>query len=214
MSKEFFHKMIDNKVRDLYSGEPDFMLLSYYKDLVKDSSYFDFLIESHNGGFFYRQSMHIYSYSHNRDYNDIEQVNAALKRIYGELFTGLESFGQDLFGNQFCFDTANGNRIIFFNSETGKREEMAPDFMSWLDVIYQNFGYYIGMPLITEWWQRNSFEFNERLCPKVPFVSSGDFSVRNLKASPFPDFLEDYEKIARQVHHLPEGTTVKIAYKK
>jgi hypothetical protein len=210
MGKEFFQKLIDNKITDFYSGEPDFMLLSRYKHLVKDALYFDFLTDSHNGGFFYKQSLHIYSYSHNRDFNDIEQVNNALKAIYGDLVNGLESFGQDLFGNQFCFDTVNNNRIVFFNTETGRREDMAADFGGWIEKIYQHFGYYIGLTLMNEWRLRNSLGFNQRLCPKLPFISSGDFSAANLCAGNFPEYLENYASIARQVHHLPEGTTVKV----
>jgi hypothetical protein len=214
MNKEFFDKLLDNKVTDLYSGEPDFMLLSRYKHLVKDTAYFDFLIESHNGGFFYKQSLHIYSYSHNRDYNDIDQVNQVLKEEYGEIVQGLESFGEDLFGNQFCFDTSAGNRIVFFNTESGKKEEMANDFMGWLEAVYRHFGYYVGLPLMNEWRRNNSLVFNQRLCPKIPFISSGDFTAGNLQACNFPDYLRSYAAIAKQVHHLPEGTTVKVAFKK
>ena len=214
MSKEYFDKLIENKVTDLYSGEPDFLLLSRYKHLVKDSAYFDFLIESHNGGLFYKQSLHIYSYSHNRPFNDIEQVNQELKTAYGDMVNGLLAFGQDLFGNQFCFDTAEANHIVFLNTETGRREPMANDFMGWLEKVYQHFGYYIGLTLMTEWRRNNQLAFNQRLCPKVPFISSGDFSARNLQACTFPDYLTSYAAIAQQVHHLPEGTTVKVSFLK
>lgn len=212
MSKEFLNKLIENKVTDFYSGEPDFLLLSKYKHLVKDSAYFDFLLESHNGGFFYKQSLHIYSYSHNREFNDIEQVNLAMKKEYGEIAKGLVSFGQDLFGNQFCFDTTEGNRIVFFNTESGKKEDMAADFPGWIEMIYKHFGYYIGLKLISEWRMRNDLSFSQRLVPKIPFISSGDFSIANLQTGNFPDYLAAYAGIAKQVHHLPEGTTVKVAF--
>jgi hypothetical protein len=214
VSRELFQQLIGNKVTDFYSGEPDFMLLSRYKNLVKDSLYFDFLTESHNAGFFYKQSLHIYSYSHNRDFNDIDHVNNSLKTIYGEIAKGLVAFGQDLFGNQFCFDTAANNKIVFFNTETGRKEEMANDFAGWLDQLYKHFGYYIGLTLMNEWRFRNSLAFNQRLCPKLPFISSGDFSAANLYAGNYPQFLETYASIAQQVHHLPEGTTVKVAFQK
>lgn len=205
--------LIDNKVTDFYSGEPDFMLLSKYKQLVKDHTYFDFVIESQNGGFFYKQSLHIYSYSHNRDFNDIELVNGLLKQEYGEMIAGLEAFGQDLFGNQFCFDIPS-KKIVFFNTETGKRETIASDFTDWLSVLYRHFDYYIGLTLLKEWHSNNRLAFNQRLCPVIPFVAGGEFKINNLFAGIFPDFIETYISIARQVYHFPEGTTVKIEIKK
>ncbi len=214
MNKELFNKLIESKTTDFYSGEPDFLLLSKYKHKLKDTAYFDFLIESHNGGFFYKQSLHIYSYSHNREFNDIEYVNQILKQQYSDMVNGLEAFAQDLFGNQFCFDMANGNRIVFFNAETGRKEAIAENFMGWLDALYQHFGYYIGLKLINDWRARNNFAFNERLCPKIPFVSSGDFSITNLQTGTFPSYFDTYAFIAKQVHHLPEGTTVKISARK
>jgi hypothetical protein len=214
MNKVLFNKLLDNKVREFYSGEPDFMLLSKYKHQVRDTAYFDFLIESHNGGLFYRQSLHVYSYSQNREFNNIEFVNRVLKNEYGNMFEGLFAFAQDLFGNQFCYDSTAENRIVFFNTETGRREDMAADFMEWLDVLYRHFGYYIGLTLITAWHNRHALSFQQRLCPKQPFISSNDFSTGNLQAMDFPLYIKSYVSIAKQVHHLPEGTTVKIVFGK
>ena len=209
MSSANFRMLIDNKVTDFYSGEPDFMLLSIYKKLVKDHTYFDFVIESHNCGFFYTQSLHLYSYSHNREYNDIEYINILLKQEYGEMIAGLESFGQDLFGNQFCFDISL-HKIVFFNTETGKREVIASDFENWLAVLFKHFNYYIGPALLKDWQISNQLGFNQRLCPKIPFVGGGEFSINNLLAGTFPDYIKAYLNIAKQVYHLPEGTRVKI----
>lgn len=212
MSRELFNKLIENKTTGFYSGEPDFLLLSTYKNLVKDKEYFDFLIDSHNGGFFYKQSLHVYSYSHNREFNDISFVNNLLKEQYGDMMHGLSAFAQDLYGNQFCFDTPADNSIVFFTTETGRKEKIADNFSGWLNTLYQHFGYYIGLPVINEWSAKNSLSFNQRLFPKVPFISSGDFSAANLKAVGFPEYLDAYSFIAKQVHHFPEGTTVKISF--
>jgi hypothetical protein len=213
MSNDHSRTLRDNKVTDFYSGEPDFMLLSKYKQLIRDHAYFDFVIETQNGGFFYKQSLHIYSYSHNRDFNDIEFINNLLKQEYGEMFAGLEAFGQDLFGNQFCFDVIS-KKVYFFNTETGKREMIATDFTDWLNTLYKHFGYYVGLTLIKDWHFLNQLAFNQRLCPKIPFVAGGEFKVKNLYAGNFPDYLMAYVEIARQVFHFPEGTTVKIEVKK
>jgi len=209
MSSTNFRALIENKVTDFYSGEPDFLLLSKYKKLVKDHAYFDFVIESNNCGFFYKQSLHLYSYSHNREFNDIEYINILLKQEYGEMIVGLESFGQDLFGNQFCFEPAS-NKIIFFNSETGKREMIATDFENWLDILYKHFDYYIGPTLLKKWYTDNELAFNQRLCPRTPFVGGGEFTINNLYAGNFPDYIKAYFSIAKQVYHLPEGASIKI----
>lgn len=213
MSNELSRTLLDNKVTDFYSGEPDFMLLSRYKELIGDTEYFQFIIESKNGGFFYKQSLHIYSYSHNREFNDIDYINNMLKLEYGEMFNGLEAFGQDLFGNQFCFDIATG-KIVFFTTETGKREMIATSFSDWVTVLYRHFGYYFGLTLLNEWNKHNRLGFNQRLCPNKPFVAGGEFKVKNLGAVNFPDFLHAYVLIAKQVHHFPEGTTVRIEVRK
>ncbi len=213
MSSADFKMLTENKVTDFYSGEPDFMLLSRYKQLVKDHTYFDFVIESHNCGFFYQRSLHLYSYSHNREFNDIDYVNTLLKQEYGEMFVGLASFGQDLFGNQFCFDTTE-NKIVFFTTETGKKEVIASDFENWLTVLYKHFSYYIGPTLLKEWYAGNQLGFNQRLCPKTPFVAGGEFAAGNLYAGTFPDYIKAYLAIATQVYHLPEGTRVKIEIQK
>ncbi len=210
MSSDHFKLLISNKVTDFYSGEPDFMLLSKYKKRLHDSIYFDFVIESNNCGFFYQRSLHLYSYSHNREFNDIEFFNSLLKETYGEMFTGLESFGQDLFGNQFCFDIIN-HTIVFFNTETGKREVIATNFENWLEVLYKHFDYYIGSALLKEWYTKNELAFQQRLCPKLPFVGGGEFKINNLKNGTFPDYIKEYYSIAKQVFHLPEGASVKIA---
>lgn len=204
-----FCDFIENKVTNFNSGEVDFLLLSKYKKLVKDDGYFDFVIESENCGFFYGQSLQIYGLSSDHQFNDIDGINSLLQREYGEIIDGLISFGQDLFGNQFCFDIAQ-NCIIFFDSETGEREVIASGFASWINVIYDRLEHFTGITVLESWLSNNKFEFNQRLCPKIPFIMGGEFKIDNLYAGNFPDSIKAYANIAKQVYNLPNGAQVKL----
>jgi hypothetical protein len=209
MGTNDFSYFIENKVGSFNSEEVDFILLSKYKQLVKDKTYFDFVIESKNCGFFYGQSLHIYGYAHINKFHDIEYINSLLQDEYGDIFKSLISFGQDLFGNQFCFDIVK-NDIVFFNSETGEREVIASGYANWVNVVYERLEYFTGINALKAWLLNNQFDFNQRLCPKVPFIMGGEFKVGNLYAGRFPDFIKAYANIARQVYNLPEGTEVKL----
>jgi hypothetical protein len=201
--------LIKHKVAGFESGEVDFLELSKYKGLIADKEYFSFVIDSKNGGFFYGQSLHIYGYSQIHAYHDMESINLLLQKEYGDITNGLVSFAQDLFGNQFCFDTA-GNNIVFLDVETGGKDVIARDFSSWVDALQERLHYFTGINVLEEWVLNDQLKFDQRLCPKVPFVMGGEFKVNNLYASSFPNSIRAYANIARQVYNLPEGTPVKL----
>ena len=100
------NSLINTKIIEFESGELDYLLLEKYKQVLKDKIYFDFIIDSRNGGFFFEKSLQIYSYSDKNIFNNIDYVNSILKNEYKEILNDLISFAQDLFGNQFCFDIA------------------------------------------------------------------------------------------------------------
>ncbi len=204
-----FSNFIENKVTNFNSGEVDFLLLSKYKQLVKDNSYFDFVSESKNCGFFYGQSLQVYEYSSAHKFNDIDGINLLLQSEYGNIINGLISFGQDLFGNQFCFDKAQ-NCIIFFDSETGEKEVIASDYANWIDVVYDRLEYFTGINVLETWLSNNKFSFNQRLCPKIPFIMGGEFKIDNLYAGNFPDSIKAYANIAKQVYNLPNGAQIQL----
>lgn len=210
MNKNNFKPIIDNKLSQFDSGETDFILLSKYKELVEDVTYFDFIIESDNGGYFYEQALHIYSYCRDYSFHNIEEVNSLLQYEYGDIIDGLISFGQDLFGNQFCFNTIEKN-VTFFNVETGDRNVVASNFEDWINVINNELDYFTGINVLKTWYlDNNQLALNERLCPKIPFIIGGEFKVENLYAGEFPAFIKAYANIARQIHNLPDGTKIEI----
>ena len=209
MSKRNIKNLIENKAANFESGEINFIELSKFKNVIKDKDYFEFIIDSGNGGYFYGQSLQVYGYSQHHAYHDIESVNALLQKEYGNIADGLIAFAQDLFGNQFCFDTVNDS-IIFFDVEIGKRDVTETSFSKWTDILDDKLQYFTGIKVFEEWILNNHLEFNQRLCPKVPFVMGGEFKVANLYASTFPDSIKAYANIARQVYNLPDGTPVKL----
>ena len=209
MSSNDFGYLIENKITDFDTGEVDYLALSRYKDLIKDKSYFDFVIESKNCGFFYGKSLQMYAFSSLYTFNDIENINSLLKGEYGIVMNGLVSFAQDLFGNQFCFNK-NDASIIFFNAETGERESVASSYIDWINVLDDELEYFTGVNVLRTWLSDNLFKFDQRLCPKIPFIMGGEFKVNNLYAGTFPEYIKANSNIAKQVYNLPDGTKVKL----
>ena len=131
MKHQIYNHFLNSKLPGFEPGEYDFILLSKFKFEIGDASYFEFIIDSTNGGFFFDKAIQIYGYSSQFDFNDITYINTLLRNEYGSIFNGLTAFGQELFGNQFCFDETTNN-IIFFQAETGEREIIAKNFLEWI----------------------------------------------------------------------------------
>jgi hypothetical protein len=211
MNSEKYVKIIENRVKGFKSPTLDLSLLSNYKQLIKDDKYVDFISEC-NGGFFFNGALHIYGYSNQYDFHDVNYINQILQEEYGAIVKGLLSFGQDIFGNQFAFDLL-GKEVVFLNIETGEKEILSKEFASWLDVLLNQMDYFTGYKLASAWHADNQLGFNQRLCPKMPFILGGNYTLGNLYAGTFPDFIKAAANIARQVYNLPEGTNFKITIK-
>ena len=203
------HFLIAGKVVEFNPGEADFKVLSAYRKVINDDRYFHFIIESENAGFFFERSLQLYSYSSDFEFNDIEKLNFLMHEQYGQVAMGLTSFGQDVFGNQFCFDSDLAS-IILFNSETGERELLAQNFNEWVDLIFKDLEYYTGINVLHSWTINDELNYDCRLYPKITFVIGGKFSVNNLYSFKYPQFLRAYANIATQIFYLPEGTPVKL----
>ncbi len=184
-------------------------LFSFYKSIIKDEKYFNLIAAIGNGGFFFDSSLQLYSYTKDYIFNNIDYVNQFLKEEYNNIAAGLIFFGQDVFGNQFCFNEQDG-KITFFNIETGDREIIAYDIDDWIGLLFDETDYFTGYKLLRVWKIENGFSFNQRLCPKLPFILGGGYTVSNMYASTFPDYIKTAANIAKQVYNLPDGTNFKI----
>ncbi|TSJ44341.1 SMI1/KNR4 family protein [Mucilaginibacter corticis] len=177
---------------------------------IKDSGYLKFITVS-NGGFFFDNSLQIYSVNNIPDFRSIYAINEVIKRAYSSIIKDDFFFAQEIFGNQFGF-TSNG--IVFLNIETGERNIIASDFDDWINVLKSDLNFLTGKNIIQSWNNANeSIDYNERLCPKKPFVIGGDYKVENLYPSVFPKYLLLNANIASQIFNLPDGTAVKLNIK-
>lgn len=209
MIKNEIFAFLNNKSETMLDNSVDQTLLIRYKEILKDDQYFDFIKSIGNGGFFFNQSLHIYSFISTSDFFNIQLVNDVLSKEFGYLFEGLFSFGQEVFGNQFAFDKSDGS-IVLFNVETGDRERLSDDFEGWLKYLIENLDYLTGNGFVKSWCEVNSFHYNQRLVPKVPFVIGGEYEMKNFYASAFPKFLLYYADLAKQIHNLKDGEKVRL----
>jgi len=154
--------------------------------------------------------MEVFSLIHHciHQFHNIEFVNSLLKEEYGHIADGLMFFGEDIFGNQFCFNEEG--EIAFFNAETGEREVVAYDVTDWIDLLFEEVDYFTGYELLVQWKAKNKLDFNQRLSPKILFILGGEYAVSNLYSSSFPSYIKTTANIARQVYDLPDGTPFKL----
>jgi hypothetical protein len=157
--------------------------------------------------------LHIYGHSKRDDFHQFGQINILLKEEYGNLFKGLLSFGQDIFGNQFSFDLDNG-KIVFFDIETADKKIIANNFSGWTEAIINDLDYYTGHKIAKAWINSDKLTYGQRLSAKIPFILGGNYALDNLFASDYPKFIKSAASIAMQVHNLPDGTPFKINIKR
>lgn len=204
-----FSKILETKSIDFNSSEVDYETAAGLKKLITDSDYYDFIIKSVNGGFFFNRSLHIFGFCNFPDFHSVRSINKLLSSEYNLISQNLLSFAQDIFGNQFSFDLTSCE-VNFFNIETGERKIIASNFAGWVEAILQDTEYLTGIRISEAWQSNNKLEFNQRLCPKIPFILGGKYSLDNLYATDFPNFFKTNAAIAIQVFNLPDGTEFKI----
>ncbi len=170
--------------------------------VIKDSDYINF-IENTNGGYFYGFSLHLYGLSLEKC-NDLLQVNAILAEKCSVWQNSFFSIGQDIFGNQFVFF---GKDILFLNLETGESEMIASSFLEWIEIISENVAYFSGCAFS----KLLSNKQGVRLCPKLPFVLGGKYEEENLYSMSFPEYLQYYSDIEKQIRDLPDNTEFEIS---
>lgn len=59
-------------------------------------------------------------------------------------------------------------------------------------MLYDDFDYFIGSNVLEEWNSANRLTYEARIYPKIPFIIGEKFSVDNLFASEFPQYIIDY----------------------
>jgi len=205
--KDSMETLLKSKVKWAGNSEIDNKLRDKYRKVIKDEDYFDFISEAGNGGFFLDSSLQFYSFITEENYQNIDLVNDIFLKAYGKYSMGIRTIGQDVFGNQFVYDVYT-QKFLLFNIETAYKEELAKNFKGFVETLVTDIEYYSGRSFILNW--NNEIQFNQRLCPKKPFVIGGEYNNDNFYASTFPKYLEFFADIARQIHELPDGTPIKL----
>jgi hypothetical protein len=178
---------------------------------IEDINYEKFIVECCNGGFFFGKALLIYPNILENQYPSASLLNSKLYQEFGELFCNYWSFGQDIFGNQFCFKNTT-REIILFNIEDASEVIMARDFKEWLIIVEDDFDYLTGYSYYKEWIKKQGLNEIQRLVPYKPFIVGGDYNVSNFVASDYPRYLEYNAQLAKHLHDIPDGTAVRIRY--
>ena len=103
--------------------------------VFKNKEYSNF-IQNYNGGIFFSGGLILYGIGL-VDHLNFEFINGKLNELYGDIFRDLESIGQDLFGNQFCFRKSTGE-FVLFDIETSNLESLSSDFLTFLKELFSD----------------------------------------------------------------------------
>lgn len=112
-------------------------------------------------------------------------------------------FAQDAFGCQFvsCQD-----EFFSFDPESGEKTFVADGVEGWCREVMREFQIWTGHPLASEWQRRHGpMPVNHRLCPIIPFIFGGAFSVENLHCLEMREMMEIRAEIFRQSRGLQDG---------
>jgi hypothetical protein len=207
-------KMFDSQNNIFSAEDVDVEVFERFSVLRKYGDYYSMFESGYNGGFYYGKALQLYGFSKREPFNNLENINQLLLSEFNDIILkGEIAFAQEIFGNQFMFDTLN-DKIIFFNIETGEKEIVADSFLDWVDIVLSDIDYYTGRNVEKSWVNINTEEllFSQRLCSKLPFILGGDYVVDNLHPVSYPDYIRINSNIAKQVYNLPNGTefTLKI----
>ncbi|HMS68728.1 MAG TPA: hypothetical protein PKD18_11340 [Saprospiraceae bacterium] len=164
-------------------------------------------------GYYFANSLHFYGVGAENNYDNIIDQNNLVNSIYQPIL-GYEitTFGEDIFGNQFCFSE---EKFSWLNIETSELENIADSFEGFLNAIEQNVDYYTGFPITEEMSEdhKSMLGLGYRLCPIKPFVIGGEYSLNNLSLEKFDHNLRYNGQIAAQIVNLEDGQRIRIVHK-
>jgi len=117
-------------------------------------------------------------------------------------------FAEDIFGNQFC---VSAGTICSFDPETGEVGELASSLEEWAKIILSDYDVLTGYNLAHEWQSKyGRLSGRNRLVPKIPFVTGGEFSLPNLVALEAVRGMRARGNFAQQIRSLPDGAKVRF----
>lgn len=168
------------------------------------------LLAKKNGFYAFESALHVLPVGRNGDLMDLESWNSddLWRREYGGLAEGCVFFAEDVFGGQFCI---HEDRICSFDPETAELTELAQSIASWAELMLMDYRVLTGFPLAHRWQEINSpLPMGQRLSPRRPFVSGGEFTPENLFAIDAVAGMRAYGNLARQIRDLPDGAQIRF----
>lgn len=131
------------------------------------------------------------------------------KDTYGDLAQGLFCFGQDLFGVQFAVE--EHSRVVTFDPETGDREIIGAGLDDWARWLLSDLDHHAVRSFATGWQDRHGpLDYDQRLIPRQFFVLGGTYDDDNLVAADAATAMRIRGPLARQLHGLADGTTIRL----
>jgi hypothetical protein len=167
------------------------------------------ILEEKNGFYSFEQALCIFpSKKSHQSYSLYDWNDASFWENKYKDTSSLFFFGEDIFGNKFCFQK---NKVCFFNIETGEIEVISNTLEKWAEEILADYNYRTGYSLAHEWQKQNGLlEDKKRLLPNVPFTLGGEYSVENLVQADSLKVVEKASEIERKTRDLKDGTKVEI----
>ena len=160
-----------------------------------------------NGFYAFESALHFFP-SNSSEETSIEtwNQNHYWRDAYGSKAEGLWFFAEDVFGGQFCI---RDEEILAFDPETGELESLARNFNDFGKLVRDEYEVLTGYPLAHEWQASHvPIKVNHRLCPVIPFVAGGEFSIENLREVEARQGMRLRGDLALQIANLPDGATI------
>jgi hypothetical protein len=170
---------------------------------------FEWLSEK-NGFYAFESALHIFPLGTKDGVMDLESWNSSTlwRDAYGDLANGYLFFGEDTFGNQFCLKP---DGIGSFDAETAQVTHLANSLSDWARLVIKEYELHTGYPLAHGWQLANRpLAPGERLLPKMPFVTGGDYTIENLYATDCVEGMRFRGEIAVHIQYIPEGAQVQF----
>jgi len=182
-------------------------------ELLKGSPGLAELYAAKNGFYAFESSLHVFPCCIGNAVVDLITWNAEglWRSEYTNMAGGLIFFGEDVFGDQFCF---KDGRVHVFHSETGEVEFMAEDLEAWAQILLDDYPFWTGYPLAHDWQALHGpLKTGCRLSPKIPFVMGGDYKADFLSSIDAVMAMRFRASICLQIRSLPDGSKVRLIVK-
>ncbi|WP_054782767.1 SMI1/KNR4 family protein [Pseudovibrio denitrificans] len=168
------------------------------------------LLKRRNGFYAFECALHVLPLTPSQEVMSLTRWNdnQLWRDGYGMLDAKIIFFAEDVLGNQFClFEGA----VHSFDPETGELEYLARDIEDWAGLVLEDYNTLTGWSLARDWQSKHGpLPANMRLCPKIPFVLGGEYSIENLYLCNNVEAMRVYANLAIQLADVPDGTKIRL----